>query len=121
MTAKSCFVKTSDWWCGNYYADGTTFYQRHGMNAVRSPHFDESDPKTWGGEEYVKLTLSKSLAKEDPEDCFVQVAAWGNDDLGLVKDFPLSQAEEAEQLYQELSAAEDLTRQLLLRHGFDYF
>jgi len=117
---KSCFVKTSDQWCGNYYEDGTTFYERYGMNADRPAYYDDTKPWSWDGEEYVELKISRTV-HTNPASSFVRVAAWGNDDLGIIKDFTLDQTEEAEALYAELQHTPDITRELLLNKGFEYF
>jgi len=117
---KNCFVKTSEHWSGNYYADGTTFYDRYGMNAER-PGYDVDEPATWDGEEYVELRFTEITHTHPAWSSFVRVAVWGNDDIGMFKEFTVDQAKEAEALYEELQQASDLTRELLLGKGFEYF
>jgi hypothetical protein len=116
---KITFVKTSEHWSGNFYVDGTTFYDRYGMSAER-PGYDVDDLSTWEGEEYVHLNCCR-VVHSDPKYTFASVAVWGNDDFGMVKYFSIEDTKLAEALYKELQQAPDITRELLLGKGFEYF
>lgn len=107
MIEKICFAKTSDWWCGNYRADGTSEHQDN----------ITSDPKTWKGHEYVRLRFAVIPYPPAP---FVRVAVWGNDDFAMVRDFKPSEHQQAEQLYEELQLV-CITQKLLEEKGFEIF
>lgn len=118
MKNENCFVKTSDWWCGNYYSDGSTFYQRYGMQVKNDS--DPNTPTTWDGQEYVNLKLIVANSS-NPNYQFVRVSICGNDDTAMHKDFKIEHYDLAKQLYDKLKLVEDITFKILQDNGFDWF
>ena len=62
---------------------------------------------------YVSIKISKLFSG------LFRVCVWGNDDLGMDRDFEIES--EAIAVFQQLIMVEDLTKQYLSNSGFGYF
>lgn len=62
---------------------------------------------------YVSIRISKLF------DGLFRVCVWGNDDLGMDRDFEVES--DAVKMFQTLVIVEELTKQFLSENGFGYF
>jgi hypothetical protein len=111
----SQFVKTTDWWCGNYLKDGGSL-DYDSRNALDESEADED----WQGQEYVEVKLLDNRICRYPEWQFVRVAVWGNDDLGMERDFEANQYDEALAFYNQVISLEPLTFDSLKALGMSW-
>ena len=92
------FKKTTDDWCENYKV----------VNGA-----SVSD--------LVELSLSGMFEVGTTTIDKWRICAWGNDELGMWKDFKLSQKDEALSAFMEIISLEDVTQEFLYEKGFVRF
>jgi hypothetical protein len=95
MERKQVFKQTEDDWCGNY------IFVNNGKDIPM-----------------VKLTFygNISIPKDTPE---YRVSCWGNDDLGMDKDFDNEQ--QAYEMYLKVLNMPIVNQSDLIKLGFNYF
>lgn len=91
---RTFFRKSSESWCGNYAIAGD---QRH-------PNRD----------------LVEVMIFEELNGSGYRVAVWGNDDLGMEKEFSIEAFDEALVLFRSLASAVDINTEMLSVVGFQW-
>lgn len=90
-----------DWYPSHFLGD---YYQGHKPGAVR----------------LVEVTFLQFRPTPLSPDPGYRVCVWGNDDLGMERDYPSTEFAAAEQMFHEVIALDRVNRQALTDMGFVY-
>lgn len=90
---REMFRPTKENWCGNFAIAGDARWPRPNLVCVQ----------------FLKMSTGQW-----------RVCVWGNDDIGMEKDFPSDKFMLAQLTYMELAVAEAISQQHLIEMGFEF-